>query len=263
MSVFAPAKLSDLGLTPSMCFDERPPFVPPVRTTPSPSSRTLAPLPSPYAAAVAEVASLERLPDPLDRLRMIRGLAKLICACVDLGQTMEEKERIRAAEEKSSSAEGKELVTASKNGGKKRSIVVGADDLLLLFVLLLVRQSVPRAFTARDTPGAGSESNAVEDEDHAVTWVVGTHGNIHVASTTPISATASVSGTSSSINGGGGGSSLVQSFGDATPVWSILQCVEDYMPHRDRFLMSGYYLATLQAAVELLLTHDPRPDNEH
>lgn len=40
-------------------------------------------------------------------------------------------------------------------------------------------------------------------------------------------------------------------------IWASVQQVEDYMGHKERYLMSGYYLATLQAAVELLLTHSP------
>jgi DNA mismatch repair ATPase MutL len=35
------------------------------------------------------------------------------------------------------------------------------------------------------------------------------------------------------------------------------QMMHDYTPEQDRFLMPGYYLATTQAAMELMLTHSP------
>jgi hypothetical protein len=36
-----------------------------------------------------------------------------------------------------------------------------------------------------------------------------------------------------------------------------LQIIDDFIPEQERFMMTGYYLATTQAAVELLLTHEP------
>ena len=36
-----------------------------------------------------------------------------------------------------------------------------------------------------------------------------------------------------------------------------LQMIDDFIPEQERFMMTGYYLATTQAAMELLLTHEP------
>jgi hypothetical protein len=38
---------------------------------------------------------------------------------------------------------------------------------------------------------------------------------------------------------------------------SQMQLIDDFILEQDRYTMSGYYFATTQAAVELLLTHEP------
>jgi len=129
---------------------------------------------------------------------------------------------------------------------KRRPIVVGADDLIVLFTLLIVRMTIPRGLTDGVLGEATPSVKANEDGD-ALNVVAPTHtlrkkpGRL--SSNVPDEATSD--GVS------------IELFGAAHSVWADLQYIDEFMGMKDRFLMTGYYHATAQASVELLLTQDP------
>lgn len=242
IQLFASYPLSTLGLSPAMCFDERSPFYPPSLVSqffPSshPLSTLVSSLPpriilSPYTPAVSELKAMLKLNDPIDRLRLIGGLAKLFCACVDYGQHVQNKfkevldleeqvEREKEEEEngkangvnkdgdnnkdssteKSSAGSSTQPGKASGSSKPKKPIVVGADDLLVFFVLIVVRNSIKNGLAS------GNNDQVNDKQYHKVKWL---HG--------------------------------IPIFGRAEGIWASVQQVEDYMAHKERFLMSGTLL---------------------
>lgn len=186
---------------------------------------------------------------------------------------------------------------ANKPPPPRRPIIIGADDLLILFALILIRGGGSDTMAAlhdtalaqrvlreagdsgalRTDASALAYSGAVDSAESMSTVVGGTDGPLIPRNMLWTSwLRGNTRDDASNIETTGQPSDFVPAAaivgvrcqlrmlracrGGIPGLWAQLQMIEDYMPHKERFLMTGYYLATMQAAVELLLSHEPDPE---